>query len=38
MAMYLAMSYMSYNIIEGPTSSCIAVLIRKVLGYSRLMY
>jgi hypothetical protein len=37
-AMHLGMSHMYYNIIQGFISSCIAMLVRKVLGGSRLVY
>jgi hypothetical protein len=36
-AVYLVVSYMLYNIVQALVSSYTAVLIRKVLGYSRLM-
>jgi hypothetical protein len=36
-AVRLAVSYMCYDIVKGLVSSCAAVLVRKVLGDSRLM-
>jgi hypothetical protein len=35
--MYLAMSYMYYNIIQGSVRGFIAALVRKVQGGSRLV-
>jgi hypothetical protein len=38
MAVHLAVNHMHYNIIQGLVSGCAALLARKVLGCSRLMY
>jgi hypothetical protein len=37
-AICLAMSYIYYDIIQGFVSACVAIPIRKVLGYSMLGY
>jgi hypothetical protein len=37
-AVCLAVSHMHYDIIQGLISCCIATLVRKILGGSRLVY